>query len=75
MTSSNEDIFRVTDLSLWGEFPSQRPVMRSFDVFVDLHLNKRLKKDNRGAVDLRRHGAHYAVIVTIHWRCNQGYNY
>ena len=24
-----------------GEFPMQRPVMRSFDVFFDLHLNKR----------------------------------
>ena len=27
-----------------GEFPTQRPVMRSFDVFFDLHLNKRLRK-------------------------------
>ena len=25
-----------------GEFPSQRPVTWSFDVFLDLHLNKRL---------------------------------
>ena len=25
-----------------GEFPSQRPVKRSFDVFFDLRLNKRL---------------------------------
>ena len=27
-----------------GEFPSQRPVTRSFDVFFDLRLNKRLSK-------------------------------
>ena len=27
-----------------GEFPTQRPVMRSFDVFFDLRLNKRLSK-------------------------------
>ena len=27
-----------------GEFPAQRPVTRSFDVFFDLHLNKRLSK-------------------------------
>ena len=27
-----------------GEFPSQRPVMLSFDVFFDLRLNKRLSK-------------------------------
>ena len=25
-----------------GEFPAQRPVMRSFDVFFDLRLNKQL---------------------------------
>ena len=25
-----------------GEFPAQRPVTRSFDIFLDLHLNKRL---------------------------------
>ena len=29
-----------------GEFPSQRPVTRSFDVFFDLHLNKRLSKQS-----------------------------
>ena len=41
-------------LTLWGgnspiasEFPSQRPVTRSFDVFFDLHLNKRLSKPSR----------------------------
>ena len=27
-----------------GEFPAQRPVTRGFDVFFDLHLNKRLSK-------------------------------
>ena len=32
-----------------GEFPSQRPVTRSFDVFFDLRLNRRLsKKKSRG---------------------------
>ena len=30
-----------------GEFPSQRPVTRSFDVFFDLCLNKRLSKPSR----------------------------
>ena len=29
-----------------GEFPSQRPVMRSFDVFFDLRLNKWLSKQS-----------------------------
>ena len=47
MTSSNGNIFRVTG-HLWGEFagefPAQRPATRSFDVFFDLHPNKRLSK-------------------------------
>ena len=30
--------------SVTGEFPSQRPVARSFDVLFDLRLNKRLSK-------------------------------
>ena len=30
-----------------GEFPSQRPVTRSFDVFFELHLNQRLSKQSR----------------------------
>ena len=49
MTSSNGNIFRVTG-HLCGEFtgprwiPAQRPVTRSFNVFFDLRLNKRLSK-------------------------------
>ena len=31
-----------------GEFPSQRRVTRSFDVFFDLRLNKWLSKQSRG---------------------------
>ena len=30
-----------------GEFPSQRPVTRGFDVFFDLRLNKRLSKQSK----------------------------
>ena len=29
-----------------GEFPTQRPVTRSFDIFFDLRLNKRLSKQS-----------------------------
>ena len=50
MTSSNGNIFRATD-PLCGEFtghPSQRPVTRSFDVFFDPRLNKRLSKQSWG---------------------------
>ena len=31
-----------------GEFPTQRPVTRSFDVFFDVRLIKRLSKHSRG---------------------------
>ena len=53
MTSSNGNIFRVTgplcgELTDPGEFPTQRPVTRSFDVFFDLRLNKRLSKQPWG---------------------------
>ena len=53
MTSSNGNIFRVTGplcrdfTGHWGEFPSQRPVTRSFDVFFYQWLNKRLSKQPR----------------------------
>ena len=51
MTSSNGNIFRVTG-HLCGKFtghrwiPAQRPVTRTFDVFFDLCLNKRLSKQS-----------------------------
>ena len=32
----------------YGEFPSQRPMTRSFDVFFDLRLNKLLSKQSWG---------------------------
>ena len=38
--------FCARNSQLIGEFPSQRPVMRSFDVFFDLRLNKRLSKQS-----------------------------
>ena len=46
-----------------GEFPAQGPVTRSFGVFFDLRLNKRLSK--REAGDLRRNRAHYDVMVML----------
>ena len=45
-----------------GEFPSQRPVTRSFDVsLICARINGWV--NNREAGDLRRHGVHYDVIV------------
>ena len=55
MTSSNGNIFRVTGHlcgeftgPVTGEFPTQRPVTRSFDVFFDRRLNKWLSKQSWG---------------------------
>ena len=43
-----------------GEFPAQRPVTRSFDVFwINDWLN------NRETGDLRGHRAHYDVTVML----------
>ena len=39
-----------------GEFPAQRPVARSFDVFFE---------NNRETGDLRRHRTHYDVTVML----------
>ena len=47
-----------------GEFPTQRPVTRSFDVLFDLRLNKRLS-NNGEACDLRRYRVHYDVTVMM----------
>ena len=47
---------------VFSEFPAQRPVTRSFDVFFDSHLNKQLSKQS-WAGDLIRYRAHYDVTV------------
>ena len=52
MTSSNGNISALLALCeglppITGEFPSHRPVTRSFDVFFDLSLNKLLSKQSR----------------------------
>ena len=58
MTSSNGNIFRVTD-PLCAEFTGHRWIplteaIDQFDVFFDLRLNIQLSKNNRDAGDLRR---------------------
>ena len=67
MTSSNGNIIRVTG-PLCGEFTdefaSQKPVTRIFDVFFHLCL-KNGWVNNRETGDLRRHRAHYDVIVVM----------
>ena len=54
-----------------SEFPSQRPVTRSFDVFF-LRLNKQWNKQS-DAGDFGRHRAHYDAIVMLQTRWRQPY--
>ena len=64
--------FCAGNSSVTGEFPSQRPVTRSFDVFFEFSLNKRLSKESWGwwsetslhslwrhCNDIRSHGTTY----------------
>ena len=77
MASSNGNIFRVTGPlcgeEITGEFPSQRPVTRNFDVCFDLRLNKRLRKQSWGwwfetpSRPLWRHSNGFAGIRTTQW--------
>ena len=69
MTPSNGNIFRGTghlcgEFTGPGDFPTQRPVTRSCDVFFHLLLNKGWV-NNRKAGDLRRCRAHYDVTVML----------
>ena len=74
MTSSNGNIFRVTgplcaEFTGPGDFPTQRPVTRSFDIFFDLRLNKRLSKQPWGwwfetlSWSLWRHYNDFTILV------------
>ena len=70
-TSWNGSIFRVTghlcgNSPVPGEFPAHRPVTRSFDVFC-VWISSLV--NNREAGDLRRHRAHYDVIVMCGNQC------
>ena len=53
MTSSNEIFFALLAICAGnqpapGEFPAQRPVTLSLDIFFDLRLNKPLSKQSWG---------------------------
>ena len=54
--------FCVDNSPVIGEFPAQRPVPRSFDVFFDLRLKQQLSKPRRRWW-FERHCVHYDVII------------
>ena len=55
-----------------GEFPAQRPMTRSFDVFFDLCLNKRFSEQSRGwwfvtlSGPLWRHRNVWQLVIGAH---------
>ena len=59
-----------------GESPAQRPVTQSFDVFFDLRLNKRLRKQSRGwwfetlSRPLWRHRNDIYGQMALNWHLN-----
>ena len=68
MTSSNGNIFALLAICAGnspvpGEFPAQRPVMRSFDFYSLICTRINGWVNNGEAGDLTRHRAHYDVIV------------
>ena len=72
MTSSNKNIFCVTG-PLCGEFPGHRWIpltKRGALVFSLICVWINGWVNNREAVDLIRHGAHYDVIVMLWRHCN-----
>ena len=60
------------NLPVSGEFPSQKPVTQSFDIFFDLRLNQQLSKQ-WVAGDLRDHWARFDVIVMLNQRFKTRY--
>ena len=87
MTSSNERVFSALltlcerNSPVTSEFPSQRPVTQSFDVFFDLRLNNCLSKQGRRRwfeTPSRPLWRHYKAIIirkslsqlatSSHWR-------
>ena len=61
-----------------GEFPAQRPVTRSFDIFFDLRLNKRVSKQLWGwwfetqSCSLWRHRNERMSAVCLYWTSTSG---
>ena len=73
-----------------GEFPAQRPVTRSFDVFFDLRLNKPLSKQWWGwwfetlsspswrqcnVLEIVKFSASFMVILNVHEWLGEGLKY
>ena len=46
MLTCHDGVIKWEHLPVTGEFPAQRLVTRSFDVFFDMHLNKRFSKQS-----------------------------
>ena len=63
--------FCVGNSPLNGEFPAQRPVTRSFDVFFFIYARINGWVNIGEAGDLRRHRTHYDIFVMELYRCRK----
>ena len=79
---SHDDVIKWKHLMMVpGEFPAQRPVTQSFDVFVDLCLNKRLSKQSWGwwfemlshPLWRRRNDKRHHRLKSVRYRLNDKY--
>ena len=57
--------FCVWNSPVTGDFPLQRPMTWSFDVFFDLRLNQQLSEQWRRRGHLRHHHVHCEVILML----------
>ena len=53
----------VGNSSVTSEFPAQRPVSQTYDIFIRYWINGWV--NNREAADSRRYRVHYDVIIII----------
>ena len=66
MDINHDDVIKWKLFPVTGGFPSQRPVTQSFEVFLICVLTNSWA-NSQDAGDLRRHRAHYDVILMT-WR-------
>ena len=68
-TSSASLILSAGNSLVTGEFPSQRPMTQSFDIFIDRHLNKRLSEQSCGWISETPSRSLWRHCNVLHDKC------
>ena len=61
-------VFCAGNSPVTSEFPAQRPVTRSFEVFFDLHLNNRFRSCSGIDKELSHVNNTYSITIQILWK-------